>query len=79
MSLSPIDGNEERIQKAFFKKNLQIANLTIALERMLAMHDLMMKKVNHAASFYDPEFIKEMNEAPAHARRQIDLCDILEK
>lgn len=39
-----------------------------ALTRMCRMHDLMMKKVNHGASFYDAECLAEMNEAPTQAR-----------
>lgn len=46
--------------------------LIVALERMVKMHDLMMKKVNHKASFYDAECITEMNEAPQQARILID-------
>jgi hypothetical protein len=39
-----------------------------ALERMVAMHDSMMKKVNHGASFYDVDCLREMNEAPIQAQ-----------
>ncbi|MEX3174094.1 hypothetical protein AB4M04_18660 [Serratia quinivorans] len=35
-----------------------------ALRRMLGMHELMMAKINHAASFYDAECLHEMAEAP---------------
>lgn len=47
------------------------AELTAALTRMLAMHELMMKKVNHGASFYDAECLKEMNEAPIQAQKAL--------
>lgn len=43
--------------------------LRAALERMLKMHNAMMQKVNHGASFYDAELIREMAEAPIHAAR----------
>ncbi|TXE56509.1 hypothetical protein FOT57_12000 [Serratia ureilytica] len=36
-----------------------------ALCRMLKMHELMMAKTNHAASFYDAECLQEMFEAAA--------------
>ncbi len=38
-----------------------------ALRRMLRMHELMMAKNNHAASFYDAECLQEMAEAPYEA------------
>lgn len=49
----------------------QNAELLVALERMTKMHDLMMKKVNHGASFYDNECLREMNEAPIQAAKAI--------
>ena len=42
-----------------------------ALERMCKMHDLMMSKINHGASFYDSECLREMGEAQIHAREAI--------
>ena len=42
-----------------------------ALRRMLKMHEKMMDKVNHGASFYDAECLAEMNEAPAQAREAL--------
>lgn len=45
--------------------------LAIALQRMTAMHALMMKKVNHGASFYDAECLSEMNDARRQAARAI--------
>jgi hypothetical protein len=41
--------------------------LFVALERMDKMHEAMMKKVNHKASWYDAECLREMNEAPIQA------------
>ncbi len=38
-----------------------------ALRRMLEMHEMMMAKANHAASFYDAECLQEMAEAPLEA------------
>jgi len=46
-------------------------DLLAALQRMDRMHELMMKKVNHKASFYDAETLREMNEAPLQVRRAI--------
>lgn len=45
--------------------------LVAALERMLAMHDTMMTKVNHGASFFDADCLREMNEAPSQAAQAI--------
>lgn len=42
-----------------------------ALVRMLKLYDLMMEKVNHKASFYDADCVREMNEAPGQARRAL--------
>ena len=42
-----------------------------ALERMNKMHGMMMKKVNHGASFYDAECLHEMNAAPIQAAKAI--------
>ena len=47
--------------------------LRAALIRMNKMHELMMKKVNHGASFYDAECLREMNEAPLQARKALEL------
>lgn len=41
-----------------------IAALIEAGKRMDRMHALLMAKTNHAASFYDAECFREMNEAP---------------
>ena len=41
--------------------------LTKALYRMVRMYEIMMEKVNHGASAYDAECIREMNEAPIQA------------
>lgn len=41
-----------------------IAELIEAGKRMDRMHALLMAKTNHAASFYDAECFREMNEAP---------------
>lgn len=49
----------------------QNAALVAALERMLAMHDTMMTKVNHGASFFDADCLREMNEAPSQAAQAI--------
>jgi hypothetical protein len=46
-------------------------DLRDALKRMLDMHSLMMKKVNHSASYYDADTIREMNEAPSLARKAL--------
>lgn len=43
----------------------------VALERMLSMHNMMMAKVNHAASFYSADCLREMNEAPSQAAKAI--------
>lgn len=40
-----------------------------ALKRMLKMHELMMKKIDHTNACWDAECIQEMNEAPPQARR----------
>ena len=40
-----------------------------ALERMDKMHEMMMEKVNHGASFYDAECLHEMNGAPIQAAK----------
>lgn len=46
-------------------------DLLAALQRMDRMHALMMEKVNHRASWYDAECLREMNEAPLQAARAI--------
>lgn len=43
-----------------------------ALERLQRMHQLMMRKVNHGASFYDADTLSEMNEAPVQAERALN-------
>ncbi|MHB8890263.1 MAG: hypothetical protein ACYC46_15740 [Acidobacteriaceae bacterium] len=45
--------------------------LLAALERMDKMHDMMMQKINHGASFYDAECLHEMNSAPIQAHNAI--------
>ncbi len=40
-----------------------------ALERMDKMHEMMMSKVNHRASYYDAECLSEMNGAPVQAAK----------
>jgi hypothetical protein len=46
-----------------------------ALRRMLKMHELMMAKANHAASFYDAECLQEMAEAPYEAAAVLEhIC-----
>lgn len=44
-----------------------VASLHDALERMCEMHSMMMAKVDHGASTYDADTLREMNEAPAQA------------
>lgn len=51
--------------------------LTNALARMVAMHSLMMKKVNHGASFYDGECLREMNEAPIQAQEALRAAGVI--
>lgn len=46
------------------KARAAIAELIEAGKRMDKMHALLMAKTNHAASFYDAECFREMNEAP---------------
>ena len=41
--------------------------LTKALYRMIKMHEMMMRDVNHGASAYNGNCIREMNEAPIQA------------
>lgn len=43
--------------------------LFAALERMVKIHDLMMRQANHRASAYDADCLREMNEAPIQAAR----------
>lgn len=50
--------------------------LKVALQRMVNMHDLMMKKVNHGASFYDAECLGEMHEAPLQAKQLLSDLEI---
>lgn len=49
----------------------QRKQLKDSLSRMVSMHELMMDKVNHAASFYDGNCLAEMNEAPLQAKRTL--------
>lgn len=42
-----------------------------ALARMDRMHEAMMEKVNHKASWYDADCLREMNEAPIQAARAL--------
>lgn len=51
------------------------SKLIKSLDRMVKMHALMMNKTNHAASFYDAECIKEMNEAPTEAQQLLDEAE----
>jgi hypothetical protein len=53
----------------------KIKALKIALIWMLDMHDKMMSKVNHGASFYDGDTIKAMNEAPIYANQILKEID----
>lgn len=46
--------------------------LRTSLHRMILMHEMMMAKVNHGASAYDADCIREMNEAPIQAKRAIE-------
>jgi len=46
-------------------------DLLKALERMNKMHNMMMEKINHGASFYDADTLREMNKAPIEARAEI--------
>jgi len=55
-----------------FEAHDHIDNLEKALERMLSMWEMMMEKINHKASFYDADCIREMNEAPTQARHALD-------
>jgi len=43
--------------------------LVEALKRMKRMWEMMMEKVDHGASFYDADTIREMNEAPLDANK----------
>jgi hypothetical protein len=45
-----------------------------ALDRMSKMHHLLMTKINHGASFYDAECIREMNEAPVQAAKALNIA-----
>lgn len=51
----------------------QRKTLKDSLSRMISMHELMMGKVNHGASFYDGNCLSEMNEAPLQAQRALAL------
>lgn len=63
-----------RLAVADASKNLSNeCALRVALERMDRMHAMMMEKVNHGASWYDAECLREMNEAPLEARRALRL------
>lgn len=42
-----------------------------ALLRMDRMHEMMMKVVNHRASFYDAKCLAEMNGAPIQAAKAL--------
>lgn len=43
------------------------------LQRMLAMHESMLKKTNHAASYFDADTRRQMDEAPLVARRALTM------
>lgn len=45
--------------------------LVEALKRMKRMWEMMMEKVDHGASFYDADTIREMNEAPLDANKAL--------
>ena len=62
------------IEAANVKLIAAAPDLLEALNRMIAMHDMMMKKVNHGASFYDAETIMEMNEAPIQANNAVFIA-----
>lgn len=49
----------------------KISVLRSALQRMDDMHEKMMAKVNHGASFYDADCLREMNKAPIQAARAL--------
>lgn len=53
--------------------NPSVKELAEALQAMLTMHDAMMSKTNHGASFYDAGTIKAMNDAPVQAKTA--LCN----
>ena len=64
-----IDDNLHGIKNMFMLQQEEtIIELKQALQDMLDMHDLMMKKANHANSAYDADCIKAMNEVPIRAR-----------
>lgn len=50
------------------------ATLLSALVRLDKMHELMMKKINHGASWYDAECLFEMNAAPLEAAKAIQAA-----
>lgn len=45
------------------------AALRKSLRRMIAMHESMMKEIDHKSSCYTADTIREMNEAPLEAER----------
>ena len=53
--------------------------LLSALIRMDKMHEMMMAKVNHGASFYDAECLHEMNSAPIQAAKAIHQAHFINK
>ena len=48
-----------------------------ALRGMTLMHNLMMKQVNHGASFYQSDCLQAMNEAPIKATEALATYDKL--
>ena len=76
-AIAEIERQRDALQRPQRKHGLEearqlIEELVSSLVRMNAMHDLMMKKVNHGASFYDAACIREMNEAPIQATKATD-------
>lgn len=69
-----LDGNigeVEELKIAARKMRAENERLRSALVRMMAMHEMMMKKINHGASFYDADCLREMNEAPIQAHNAL--------
>lgn len=52
------------------------SDLIYALDRMVKMHNLMMRKTNHGASYYDARCIAEMNGAPMQAVNALRNADV---
>lgn len=61
----------EHVMKGRTEARLRVTRLEGALLDMIDLHNAMMKKIDHAGSFYDAETIEKMNTVPTKAKQAL--------